>query len=419
MTMLCTRSLLIGLMSVILCSTGDALAGEYDNFPEIDISVPPSLCLVDLVTGETVEEGNCIPPSANNHSKGDTTIRDSRAIAKPVSGQPHDSIILSVYEGLSLGSEVNIDTLCIDHHGDSPEEATDIPTIGRLAGALQSEGDVDWLKIAVPADGTLTLTTISNTAIELSIQDQDHQEVSWAVSCSSVNKMATAEYLMAGVYYVRVSEVVHTTGNVYSMNTRFRPDDGANSLGHDVLAGAVPDQTDLDLDDWRTKFWVGQSYDRGDLIHTGLWLEPVPVPALTPRHDNPFRPPSVSSVGPDPLTFARRWDSPIWVYFDMPHEDTIDLSTVTAETFVVRSFPNGCGETPVPGSYSLINNGRGIKFVPDGRYPTGVGDTTVIFTLVGTDTGSGAIKSTLGRTLDGDDDGNSGGDFSYMFWILG
>lgn len=416
--MLRTRSLLIGLMSVILCSTGDAFAGEYDDFPVIDISVPPSLCLVDLVTGETVEEGDCIPPSANNHSKGDTTTRDSRVMANPASGQSNDSIILSLHEGLSLGSEVNIDALCIDHHGDSPEAATDIPTISRFTGALQAEGDVDWFKIVVPADGILTLTTISNTATELSIQDQEHQEVSWAASCSSVNKVATAQHLMAGVYYIRLSEVVHIAGNVYSMNTGFRPDDGANSLGHDLIPRAVPDPTDLDLDDWRTKFWAGQSNDQGDLIHTGLWLEPVPVPALTPRHDNPFRPPTVFLVRPDHFSFSHSWDSPIWIYFDMPHEDTIDLSTVTAETFIVRSFPNG-DETPVSGSYSLINNGRGIEFVPDGRYPMGVGDTTVILTLVGTDTGSGAIKSTLGRTLDGDDDGNPGGDFSYMFWILG
>lgn len=39
--------------------------------------------------------------------------------------------------------------------------------------------------------------------------------------------------------------------------------------------------------------------------------------------------------------------------------------------------------------------------------------------LIGTDTGSGAIEDANGCNLDGDNDGNTGGNYSTTFGILG
>lgn len=112
-----------------------------------------------------------------------------------------------------------------DDHGNSPEEATFIPTISRFVSALQTEGDVDCFKIPVPVDGILTVTVLSNAATELSVQDQDYQEVAWAASGGSVNELSVVEYLTTGTYYIQVSEMVHTEGNAYGIRTEFNPAD--------------------------------------------------------------------------------------------------------------------------------------------------------------------------------------------------
>ncbi len=122
--------------------------------------------------------------------------------------------------------------------------------------------------------------------------------------------------------------------------------------------------------------------------------------------------PKVKRIGPDEFTFSHNPDSPIWVEFSL----NMDESSINSNTVVVKAYPNG-DETLVQGS--IVKGQRVAMFLPNENYPTGVGDTDVILTLVGTDVGSGAIKANNGVPLDGDGDGEEGGDFVYNFWILG
>ena len=135
-------------------------------------------------------------------------------------------------------------------------------------------------------------------------------------------------------------------------------------------------------------------------------LIPYPPPTLRSV------PPHVEQISPDQFTFAHRWDSPIFIVFDQE----MDTASISSETVIVKAYPNG-NETLVNG---IIDAGkRMLMFRPDGNYPTGVGDTGVIIMLIGTDQGSGVIKSAKGKSLDGDNDGVSGGNYVYEYNILG
>ena len=126
------------------------------------------------------------------------------------------------------------------------------------------------------------------------------------------------------------------------------------------------------------------------------------------------RPPRVMEIAPDQFTFAHRPDSPIWIAFDQ----TMDSSTITNDTVIVKVFVAG-EELLVNGT--IYTGERMLMFRPDGWYPgwQAPGDRLVVITLIGTDRGSGVIKSALGVTLDGDRDGNPGGDYVYEYTILG
>ncbi len=136
-------------------------------------------------------------------------------------------------------------------------------------------------------------------------------------------------------------------------------------------------------------------------------LEKRPIPDLRGI-------PRVTQISPDDYVFAHNWDSPISVRFNWP----LDQSTVTANTVIVEAYPNG-NRTRVAGSVEVLSDRKTVTFRPSGRYPTGVGDTRVTITLIGTDKGSGAIKGSTGVLIDGDGDGKAGGDFVHEFNILG
>jgi len=120
-------------------------------------------------------------------------------------------------------------------------------------------------------------------------------------------------------------------------------------------------------------------------------------------------PAAVKSVYPDRQTFSHNLKSPIWVEFDAP----IDSSTVTKETVIVKS---SASKDPVDGFLDAGN--RILMFRPYKNYPVENGGAKVSITLVGTDTGSGAITDIKGVPLDGDQDGKAGGDFEYKFNIM-
>ncbi|KKG13050.1 Ig-like domain-containing protein [Methanosarcina sp. 2.H.A.1B.4] len=122
----------------------------------------------------------------------------------------------------------------------------------------------------------------------------------------------------------------------------------------------------------------------------------------------PF-PVTVKSVYPDRQTFSHNLKSPIWIEFDAP----IDSSTVTKDTVIVKS---SVSDEPVEGFLDAGN--RILMFRPYGKYPVENGGAKVSITLIGTDTGSGAITDTKGVLLDGDKDGKAGGDFEYKFSIM-
>ncbi|AKB28860.1 hypothetical protein MSSAC_2506 [Methanosarcina siciliae C2J] len=120
-------------------------------------------------------------------------------------------------------------------------------------------------------------------------------------------------------------------------------------------------------------------------------------------------PVTVRAVYPDHQTFSHNMKSPIWVEFDAP----INSSTVTKDTVIVKS---SVSDEPLDGF--LDAGGRILMFRPHGKYPAENGKAKVSITLIGTDTGAGAITDVKGVSLDGDMDGKAGGDFEYKFNIL-
>ncbi len=121
----------------------------------------------------------------------------------------------------------------------------------------------------------------------------------------------------------------------------------------------------------------------------------------------PF-PATVKSVYPDRQTFSEDPKSPIWIEFDAP----IDCSTITKDTVIVKS---SVSENPIDGI--LDASTRTLMFIPCEEYPVGEEGAKISVTLIGTDTGSGAIKDAKGVPFDGDKDGEAGGDFKYEFKI--
>ncbi len=120
-------------------------------------------------------------------------------------------------------------------------------------------------------------------------------------------------------------------------------------------------------------------------------------------------PATVKAVYPDQQTLSHNLKSPIWIEFDAP----MDSSTVTRDTVIVKS---SVSDEPVDGF--LDAGSRILMFRPYGKYPVENDGARVSITLIGTDTGSGAITDTKGIPLDGDQDGKAGGDFEYRFSIM-
>lgn len=130
------------------------------------------------------------------------------------------------------------------------------------------------------------------------------------------------------------------------------------------------------------------------------------IPCVFKRGPGPAR---VKSVYPDRQTFAYQHDSPIWIEFDMD----MDGSTITRDTVIVKS---SASDEPIDG---LLDAGlRMLMFRPHKQYPIGATDARVTITLIGSDTGSGAITDLDGVPLDGDKDGKAGGNFEYTFNII-
>ncbi|WP_240664731.1 Ig-like domain-containing protein [Methanosarcina sp. MSH10X1] len=120
-------------------------------------------------------------------------------------------------------------------------------------------------------------------------------------------------------------------------------------------------------------------------------------------------PATVKAVYPDRQTLSHNLKSPIWVEFDAP----MDSSTITKDTVIVK---NSVSDKPVDGF--LDAGDRILMFRPYANYPMENGGARVSITLIGTDSGSGAITDTKGVPLDGDNDGKAGGDFEYKFNIV-
>jgi hypothetical protein len=120
-------------------------------------------------------------------------------------------------------------------------------------------------------------------------------------------------------------------------------------------------------------------------------------------------PATVKAVYPDLQTISHNLKSPIWVEFDA----SIDSSTITKDTVIVKS---SVSDEPVEGFIDAGN--RLLMFRPYGKYPVENDGAKISITLIGTDTGSGAITDTKGVPLDGDQDGKAGGDFEYKFSIM-
>jgi hypothetical protein len=120
-------------------------------------------------------------------------------------------------------------------------------------------------------------------------------------------------------------------------------------------------------------------------------------------------PATVKAIYPDRQTISHNLKSPIWVEFDAP----MDSSTITKDTVIVKS---SVSDKPVDGF--LDAGSRILMFRPYSNYPMENGGAKVSVTLIGTDTGSGAITDSKGVSLDGDQDGKAGGNFEYRFNIL-
>jgi hypothetical protein len=120
-------------------------------------------------------------------------------------------------------------------------------------------------------------------------------------------------------------------------------------------------------------------------------------------------PPKVKSIYPDRQTFAFKYDSPIWIEFDMP----MNNASITKETVIVRS---SASDEPVEGI--LDSGSRIMMFRPYGNYPMDETGAEITITLVGSETGSGVIIDERGIALDGNNDGKAGGDFVYTYRIV-
>lgn len=120
-------------------------------------------------------------------------------------------------------------------------------------------------------------------------------------------------------------------------------------------------------------------------------------------------PVTVKSVYPDRQTLSHNLKSPIWIEFDSP----IDSSTVTKDTVIVKS---SVSDKPIDGF--LDAGTRILMFRPYEKYPVEKSGDKISITLIGTDTGSGAITDAKGVPLDGNQDGKAGGDFEYEFSIM-
>jgi hypothetical protein len=88
-------------------------------------------------------------------------------------------------------------------------------------------------------------------------------------------------------------------------------------------------------------------------------------------------------------------------------------ASITKETVMVRS---SVSEKPVEG---LVDAGsKMLMFRPYEEYPIGESGAEITITLLGNATQSGFIMDENGVPLDGDNDGNPGGDFEYTYRII-
>lgn len=138
-------------------------------------------------------------------------------------------------------------------------------------------------------------------------------------------------------------------------------------------------------------------------VHTKLQFIPKRVFKRGPV------PATVMSVYPDQQTFSHNLKSPIWIEFDAP----IDSSTVTKDTVIIKS---SVSDKPVDGF--LDAGTRMLMFRLYEDYPVEKGGAKISITLIGTDTGLGAITDAKAVPLDGDKDGKAGGNFEYEFNIM-
>jgi hypothetical protein len=102
-------------------------------------------------------------------------------------------------------------------------------------------------------------------------------------------------------------------------------------------------------------------------------------------------------------------ESTISVTFDRP----IDRSTVTENTFIVDD-----GYESLAGTRSVTNNGLTVVFEPDESWGC---DKWITVTLVGTPytyDGIEVMKGIRGLPIDGDADGDPGGNFTFFIWVL-
>lgn len=148
--------------------------------------------------------------------------------------------------------------------------------------------------------------------------------------------------------------------------------------------------------------YIIKKYTHGRPLPAALEFLPVPFKQVP-------TPPAVKAIYPDRQTFACRYDSPIWIEFDMP----MNNATITKDTVIVKS---SASTKPVEG---LLDAGsRMLMFRPYNEYPMDKFGAEITITLLGSETGSGFIMDERGIALDGDKDGKVGGDFVYTYRIV-
>lgn len=98
--------------------------------------------------------------------------------------------------------------------------------------------------------------------------------------------------------------------------------------------------------------------------------------------------------------------------------EAVDVSTlVNSNTFIVSN-----GGFNLPGSLLVSSDGLTATWTSTNSFLTFCSfnpDCLINFQLIGTDNGNGAIQNLNGCNLDGDLDGNEGGNFTTIFGILG